>query len=77
MLVMVLDEFRCRPAQTMTPEHRDSPCRELRGKPIVYLDQQLPKCEANEVLTGFHLHSEGCPGNQMRYRTWCAKLMCC
>ena len=67
-------EFRCRKAETTTEVHHDSPCQQLRGENILYLDRQRPSCGKDEVLTGFRLHSGGCHGNHMRYRTYCAKV---
>jgi len=67
-------EFRCRTAETAPEVHRDSKCTHLRGQTLEYLDRQRPGCEKNEFITGFHLHSAGCPHNHMRYRTYCAKV---
>jgi hypothetical protein len=54
--------------------HRDSSCQLLRRRKLEYLDRQRPACAANEVMTGFQLHSGGCGHNHMRYRTYCAKV---
>jgi len=67
-------EFECRHAETAEEKHRDSKCELLRGENLEFLDRQRPKCEANEVMTGFQLFSDGCNQNEMRYRTWCSKL---
>ena len=66
--------FRCRSAETAPEVHRDSSCQLLRGRRLEYLDRQRPSCAANEVMTGFQLHSGGCGHNHMRYRTYCARV---
>lgn len=68
-------QFWCRKAELGHWRDEDSSCQALRGKNGEYLDRQRPKCGAQEVMTGFQLHSGGCRGNDMRFRTRCAKVL--
>jgi len=66
--------FRCRDAETTPQVHRDGKCEPLRNHKIEYLDRQRPGCEKDEVMTGFHVHASGCHGDEMRFRSYCAKV---
>ena len=68
-------QFWCRTAEIGHWKDEDSTCQTLRGHNGEYLDRQRPQCASNEVMTGFQLHSGGCRGDGMRFRTRCAKVL--
>jgi hypothetical protein len=52
----------------------NTPCNDIKNKDLEYLDRHDVSCPADKILLSFRMVSDGCSGDQMRFRYNCAVL---
>uniref|UniRef100_A0A7S0F2U9 Uncharacterized protein n=1 Tax=Hanusia phi TaxID=3032 RepID=A0A7S0F2U9_9CRYP len=66
--------YYCSPAETTNSKEVWGDCQLVRQQTLAFLDRHNPSCGDNSVMTGFHLTSSGCGGDDERFVVQCAQV---